>query len=174
LAKEEVGEDCLLLPETDIGMYNRPVAKSLWISILALILLGCGPSTEQTQPQKLDPKDQQTSLSQNAEKKAVSAEEIKSLVDLEEYPGAESVENWRLVSDSLSPDEARFELVRRSADAPAKVVKFYETKLGEKASGQVGHQEIFGRTPRGNFVRVHVDGEGSGSKYTVNVISYAK
>jgi hypothetical protein len=155
-------------------MYNRPVAKSLWISLLALVVIGCGPSTEQTRPQKLDPKEQQSSISQTAEKKAVSAAEVSKLVDLEEYPGAEPVENWRLISDSLSPDEARFELVRRSADAPAKVVKFYETKLGEKASGEVGHQEIFGRTPRGNFIRVHVDGEGSGSKFTVNVISYAK
>lgn len=113
-------------------------------------------------------------MSQRAEKQPADPNEIKKLLDLEEYPGAEQVENHRLVDPSLSPDEARFELVRRSKDSPDKVVAFYEEKLGQKAIGGAAHREIFGRTQRGNDVKVHVDGEGSGSKYTLIVITYRK
>ncbi len=113
-------------------------------------------------------------ISQRAEKKPADAAEIKELLDLEEYPGSEQVENNRLIDPSLAPDEARFELVRRSKDASDKVIAFFEDKLGEKAIGSAGHKEIFGRTQRGNNIKVHVDSEGEGSKYTLIVIAYRK
>lgn len=121
----------------------------------------------------MDPKAQ-PSVSEAAKREQATSDEVQASLDLPEYPGASVVENVKLVSETLSPDEVRLELVRKSADAPDKVVKFYESNLGEKASGEPGHQEIFGRTQRGNFVRVHVDSDGSGSKFTLNVISYAK
>jgi len=121
----------------------------------------------------MDPKAQ-PSVSETAKREQATAEEVKASLDLPEYPGATVIENVKLVSETLSPDEVRLELVRKSADAPDKVVKFFESNLGEKAGGEPGHQEIFGRTQRGNFVRVHVDSDGSGSKFTLNVISYAK
>lgn len=151
------------------------MAKYIWILVGGLLVASCGaPKKEEaTLPPMMDP-SKQPAVSQSAEKKAADPAEVKKLLDVEEYPGVEVVESNRLVSDSLSPDEVRFELVRRSKDAPAKVVKYYEDKLSAKATGQPGHQEIFGRTQRGNFVRVHVDAEDTGSKFTLSVISYAK
>lgn len=149
------------------------MAKFAVIVAVGLALAGCGDPQTTGEVPRLDPKDQ-ASAAQAPERKPITAEEVTKVLDLPEYPGAESVENVRLVSPSYSPDEVRLELVRRSKDAPAKVVKYYEDQLGSPAVGDPGHKEVFGRTPRGNFVRVHVDVEDTGSKFTLGVISYTK
>ena len=118
--------------------------------------------------------ESEMSISQTAEKKPATQEELERAFDLAEYPGSKVVENNKLVSGSLPPDEVRFELVRQSDDPPAKVVKHYEQILEATATGSGGHQEVFGRTKRGNFVRAHFDAEGSGTKYTLSVIGFIK
>ena len=152
------------------------MAKSLFWIGLAVFVVGCGSPTVAPTAQKTPAVDPQAqpAISQTAEKAPASAAEVKKVLDLEEYPGAEVVENNKLVSSSLPPDEIRFELVRRSKDAPTKVIAFYEKALGAQASGEAGHKEVFGRTKRGNFVRAHFDAEGSGTKYSLSVISFAK
>jgi hypothetical protein len=150
------------------------VAKYAVCLLIGLLIAGCGSPKATGEVQRLDPKDQQPNAAQSAERKAISAEEVANVLDLEEYPGAVVVENVRLVSPNFAPDEVRLELVRRSKDDSQKVVKFYEGKLGSPAGGEPSHQEVFGRTPRGSYVRVHVDSENSGSKFTIGVISYLK
>ena len=150
------------------------MAKLSVLLLLVALVAGCGSPQTTGEVPRLDPKDQRPNAAQSAERKAIPAEEVANVLDLEEYPGAEVVENVRLVSPNFAPDEVRLELVRQSKDDYQKVVKFYEGKLGSPAGGDPGHQEVFGRTPRGSYVRVHVDSEGSGSKFTIGVISYLK
>lgn len=151
------------------------MAKTLWLLIGGILISSCGTAKkdESSLPPIADP-NAGPAISQRAEKQPADPAEIKKLLDLEEYPGSEQLENNRLLDPALPPDEARFELVRRSKDAPDKVVAFFEEKLGEKAIGSAGHKEVFGRTQRGNSIKVHVDGEGDGSKYTLIVIAYKK
>ncbi len=96
------------------------------------------------------------------------------LLDLSEYPGAEIVTNDRLTSPGMSPDEVRLLLVRKTSDTPDKVAKFFEKELSVIASGSGSHRELFGRTKRGNDVRVSVDSEGGITKYTLSAICYSK
>ncbi len=140
-----------------------------------MAIVGCGsPKPEEpTLPPASNP-SAQPSVSQTAERQPANAAELKDKIDLAEYPGAEQVESHRLVSANLAPDEARFELVRRTKDAPDKVVKFFEDQLGEKAFGSAGHKEIFGRTKRGNDVKALINDEDGGTKFTLIIISYAK
>lgn len=112
--------------------------------------------------------------SQTSEKLPVSLEEVQKTLDLEEYPGSEIVANHKLANAEFSPDERRFELARKSADSPEKIVKFFEEKLAAKAATEGTHKEILGLTKRGNYVKVHIDVDGSGSKYSLTVISYSK
>jgi hypothetical protein len=150
------------------------VARFLWFVLSVCLICGCGAPKSKA-PESLLPKPGDGPMaSETATKSPVPLDEIKLLLDLDEYPGAKLVENTRLSSSQFSPDEARFELARTSADAPAKVVAFYEEKLSVKVTQSKKGQEIWGRTKRGNFVRVHVNPDGKGSKFSLSVISYAK
>ena len=148
-----------------------PVPKFPMPLLIGLLIVGCGANSNDVP--RLDPKDQ-TKAAPASERKTISASDVTRILDLEEYPGAIAVENTRLVNPVFPPDEVRLELVRRSSDAPEKVLKFYEAKLGSNARGDAGHEEIFAPTKHGNMVRVHVDKEGTGSKFTIGAIVYIK
>jgi len=150
------------------------VARFFWVVLCIVVIWGCAEPQNKA-PESLLPKPGDgPSASESATKTPVPRDEVKLSLDLEEYPGSKIVENNKLTSSQFSPDEARFELVRTSDDAPAKVVAYYEEKLSVKANPSDKGQEIWGRTRRGNFVRVHVNPEGKGSKFSLSVISYAK
>ncbi|HJP84098.1 MAG TPA: hypothetical protein VJ835_11415 [Fimbriimonadaceae bacterium] len=149
------------------------MAKILLLVASAIFVISCSSGPDQTPPERMKPSEQ-PSFSETAERLAATDAEVKALLDLPEYPGAKVVDNKKLVSNTLAPDEIRFELTRQSADAPSKVIAFYESKLGAKSTSDGDHREVFGRTNRGNFVRVHVEPEGNGSKISLSVISYAK
>jgi len=148
--------------------------RYIW-ALLVLIAVGCGKPTVSNQGDQpvLDP-NSQPPISETATKSQADSGEIKAAVDLDEYPGATIVDNLKLSSPSMAPDEVRFELGRKSTDAPAKVVSFYESKLSGKGAPKDGGTEVFGQTAKGNFIRVVVQADGSGSKFTLNIISYAK
>lgn len=140
---------------------------------LLLVLAGCGNNPTNDAPTRLDPKAG-PSVEETSEKVAVDPAEIKAKLDLEEYPAAKVVEDMKIVSKSISPDESRYLLTRTSADAPAKVIAFYEEKLKAKAMEKDGGQEIYGQSGRGNFVRVNVEPDGAGSKITLRPICFDK
>ena len=151
------------------------MARFLWFVLCVFVVWGCGaPQPAQEQSVALPKPGDGPAVSETAVKNAVSVEDVKKSLDLDEYPGAKPVETSRLSSPSFSPDEARFELTRTSEDAPAKVVAFYEEKLSVKANKKGTGQEIWGQTKRGNFVQVRVDPDGKGSKFSLSVISYIK
>lgn len=137
------------------------------------IVAGCGNNPTNQEPTRIDPKGG-PSVEESSEKIAADASEVKAKLDLEEYPGVKVVEDMKLVSKSIAPDETRFILTRTSEDAPAKVVAFYEDKLKAKAMAKDGGQEIYGQSGRGNFVRVNIESEGTGSKITLRPICFDK
>lgn len=152
------------------------MAKLTWLLLGGVLIVGCGapkPTGEASLPTIQDPANK-PAISQTAEKKPVDAAAVKAVFDLDEYPGVEQVSNNQLVDGTLPPDEMRFELVRRSKDAPEKVIKFYEEKLGQKAFGSAGTKELFGRTQRGNDVKIKISPEGTGTKFSLVAISYKK
>jgi len=138
-----------------------------------LILAGCGNNPANEAPTSLDP-HAGPSVEETAQKAPTDAAEIKAKLDLEEYPGAKVVEDSKLVSKSIAPDETRFLLVRTSADAPAKVTAYYQEKLKAAPMAKDGGQEIYGQSGRGNFVRVNVEPDGAGSKITLRPICFDK
>lgn len=152
------------------------MARFLWFVLCISLICGCAvPEKSATQPPANLPKPSDgPPISETAAKSPIPLDQVKLVLDLEEYPGAYLAENHKLSSKEMSPDEVRLELVRTSGDKPDKVVAYFEEKLSVKALGSDKGKEIFGRTKRGNFVRVHVNADGKGSKFTLNVISYTK
>jgi hypothetical protein len=151
------------------------VARYLLILLGGVLMASCSsPKQEDPNATLRPPTETGVTASEMAQRSQAPQDQVKTLLDMDEYPGSTVVENSRLTSASFSPDEARFELVRKTEDAPDKVVKFYEEKLEAKANGSAEKREIFGRTPKGNSVRALIEADGAGSKITLVVISFMK
>lgn len=142
------------------------------VASLGLIAAGCGSNPSNEAPPALNP-NAGPSVSDSGQHTTADKNEIQAMVDLAEYPGAEIVENTKVVSDSIAPDESRFILVRKTKDAPDKVRAYYVKELDDKSGGKPG-TPVLGRTPKGNFVQALVEPDGGGSKITLKIISYAK
>lgn len=151
------------------------MARFLWFVLGVVLISGCATPEAKSPEESVLPKPGKgPSVSETATKTSITIDEVKKTLDLAEYPGAKIVENNKLSSEQLSPDEARFELLRTSTDAPAKVIAFYEEKLQDKVSNSEGGKQIMGRTQRGNFVKVLLNPDGKGTKFSLSVISYVK
>ncbi len=136
-------------------------------------MVGCGSRPSNEAPPPIDPKAV-PSIAQTAEKVPADRNELRALVDVPDYPNATVVEDQKLVSKSIPPDENRYLLTRKSADAPDKVAAFYEKSLNGMRSGEAGHLEVFGRTGKGNDAHITIEADGSGSKISLSVITYSK
>jgi len=148
-------------------------ATRLFVLTIPLLILGCssGPSNEPPAP--LNP-SAGPSVSETSERVKADPQEIKSVLDLPEYPGATVVDDARLINPAFSPDERRYVLSRKSTDSPEKVAKFYEKELKQPAAEKEKSYEIFGQTSRGNGVRVNIEPDGTGSSFVLVVIAYLK
>jgi hypothetical protein len=150
------------------------VARLLLLLVGGILAVSCSsPAPQQSETLPIPPKQDGPTASEMATRSPALPEDLKML-ELEEYPGATVVENVRLSSKDFAPDEARLELVRKSPDAPEKVVKFYEEKLAQKATTSGTGQQVVGPTKSGNYVRIQIDADGTGSKYTLNIIKFVK
>ena len=82
------------------------MTRYLLIVIGGALIASCS-SPQQEDPSgalRMPPKEGQPTASDVAQRSVATQEDVKNLLDLDEYPNAATVENSRLTSEAFAPD----------------------------------------------------------------------